>query len=49
VIALYLGTLAEDVDQAKSDKGAGHEHDKTAGHAHPHHEHQAGVHVDEQP
>jgi branched-chain amino acid transport system ATP-binding protein len=50
VIELYLGTLAKDVDEAKSDKpAAGHEHDQAAGHLHPHHEHQDGVHVDEKP
>jgi branched-chain amino acid transport system ATP-binding protein len=50
VIALYLGTLAEDVEEARTDKpAAGHEHDKAAGHEHPHHVHQDGVHVDEKP
>ena len=34
VIALYLGTLAKDVDEARTDKPAGHEHDKPAGHEH---------------
>jgi branched-chain amino acid transport system ATP-binding protein len=47
VIELYLGTLAKDVDEARTDKSAGHEHDQAAGHAHPHHQHQGGQHVDD--
>ena len=49
VIALYLGTLAEDVDKERDDKAPGHEHDKAAGDVHPHHQHQDGVHVEEKP
>jgi branched-chain amino acid transport system ATP-binding protein len=46
VIALYLGTLAEDVNKERDDKGPGHEHDKSAGDVHPHHQHQDGQHVE---
>ncbi len=49
VIELYLGTLAEDVEEARTDKPAGHERDKAGGHEHPHHQHQDGHHVDEKP
>jgi branched-chain amino acid transport system ATP-binding protein len=46
VIELYLGTLAKDVDEARDEKPAGHEHDQASGHAHPHHEHRDGQHVE---
>ena len=49
VIELYLGTLEKEVDEARTDLPAGHEHDKAAGHEHPHHEHEGGVHVEEKP
>ncbi len=43
VIALYLGTLDKDVDEARTDLPAGHEHDKASGHEHPHHQHKDGA------
>jgi branched-chain amino acid transport system ATP-binding protein len=46
VIELYLGTLEREVDEARTDLPAGHEHDKTSGHEHPHHQHKDGQHVD---